>query len=59
MGNCAQAGSIPPQHADIIAMLRTYAANAPETLREHLDNSLDDYETSGAWQSDVSDTNGL
>lgn len=44
--------SLPDEHAEIIAMLRTYAANSPDSLREHVDKALDEYEASGAWQSD-------
>jgi hypothetical protein len=43
---------LPDQHAEIVAMLRTYAANAPESLQECIDKALDDYQESGAWEAD-------
>ena len=49
---------IPAQHAEIIAMLRTYATNSPDSLRECVDRALDEYEESGAWQSDVDPYDG-
>lgn len=44
--------SLPAPHAESIEMLRTYAANAPESLREAIDRALDEYRESGAWRSD-------
>lgn len=52
-GMSAPATRIPDQHAEMIAMLRTCAANSPESLRECVERALADYEASGAWQNDV------
>lgn len=43
---------IPVQHAEMIAMIRTCAANAPESLEMWIQNALTAYEESGAWQFD-------
>ncbi len=43
---------IPAQHAEMIAMIRTCAANSPESLEKWIQNALTAYEQSGAWQTD-------
>lgn len=43
---------IPPQHEDVIESVRTLAANAPDSLREHLTRCLDDYLAQRLWVTD-------
>lgn len=42
----------PPQHCEMLDMLRTCAENAPDSLREHMLASLASYEAGGTWRQD-------